>query len=74
MRSVNLCRDRERLRYLRRGDLYVTFIVEEDKTFIRNGNDVYVEVPVFFTQAYPGITTMTSSPSVALPEMMLVPP
>jgi len=39
-----------------RGDLYVTFIVEEDKTFIRNGNDVYVEVPVFFTQAVMGET------------------
>lgn len=34
-----------------RGDLYVTFQVENDSTFIRNGNDVYVEVPVFFTQA-----------------------
>ena len=39
-----------------RGDLYVTFIVEEDKTFIRNGNDVYIEVPVFFTQAVMGET------------------
>ncbi len=37
-----------------RGDLYVTFIVAEDKTFIRNGNDVYIEVPVFFTQAVMG--------------------
>jgi len=39
-----------------RGDLYVTFIVEEDKTFIRNGNDIYIEVPVFFTQAVMGET------------------
>ena len=38
----------------RRGDLYVTFHVREDKDFIRNGNDVYIEVPVFFTQAVMG--------------------
>jgi len=37
-----------------RGDLYVTFQVEEDDTFIRNGNDIYIEVPVFFTQAVLG--------------------
>lgn len=37
-----------------RGDLYVTFEVEEDSHFIRNGNDVYLEVPVFFTQAVLG--------------------
>jgi len=39
-----------------RGDLYLTFIVEEDEHFIRNGNDVYIEVPVFFTQAILGET------------------
>ncbi len=33
-----------------RGDLYLTFNVEEDKHFIRDGNDIYTEVPVFFTQ------------------------
>ncbi len=37
-----------------RGDLYVTFSVEEDETFIRHGNDIYIEVPVFFTQAVLG--------------------
>jgi molecular chaperone DnaJ len=37
-----------------RGDLYVTFQVQIDKHFIRNGNDVYIEVPVFFTQAVLG--------------------
>lgn len=37
-----------------RGDLYVTFEVEEDAHFIRNGNDLYLEVPVFFTQAVLG--------------------
>ncbi len=39
-----------------RGDLYVTFHVEEDETFIRHGNDIYLEVPVFFTQAVLGET------------------
>ncbi len=40
----------------RRGDLYVTFRVQEDKHFVRNGNDVYIEIPVFFTQAVMGDT------------------
>ena len=39
-----------------RGDLYLTFIVQEDDSFIRNGNDIYIEVPVFFTQAILGET------------------
>ncbi len=39
-----------------RGDLYVTFYVEPDDTFERHGNDLYVEVPVFFTQAILGET------------------
>ena len=34
----------------------MTFLVEEDEHFIRNGNDVYIEVPVFFTQAVLGET------------------
>ena len=39
-----------------RGDLYITFHVQEDKHFVRNGNDVYIEIPVFFTQAVLGET------------------
>lgn len=39
-----------------RGDLYVTFTVKPDKHFVRNGNDVYIEIPVFFTQAITGET------------------
>jgi len=39
-----------------RGDLYVTFNVIQDKLFVRNGNDVYIEIPVFFTQAVSGET------------------
>ncbi|MDD5406853.1 MAG: molecular chaperone DnaJ [Sulfurovaceae bacterium] len=37
-----------------RGDLYVTFMVKDDEHFIRNGNDIYIEVPIFFTQAILG--------------------
>ena len=32
------------------GDLYVVFSVEEDKNYIRRDNDIYLEVPVFFTK------------------------
>ena len=39
-----------------RGDLYITFHVEEDENFVRNGTDIYIEVPVFFTQAVLGET------------------
>ncbi|MEA3491956.1 MAG: molecular chaperone DnaJ [Campylobacterota bacterium] len=41
-------------RHGRRGDLYLTFYVEEDENFVRNGSDIYIEVPVFFTQAILG--------------------
>ncbi|MDQ7084504.1 MAG: molecular chaperone DnaJ [Sulfurovum sp.] len=39
-----------------RGDLYLTFRVQEDAHFVRNGNDIYIKVPVFFTQAILGET------------------
>jgi molecular chaperone DnaJ len=39
-----------------RGDLYVTFYVQNDEDFTRDGDDVYLEVPVFFTQAVAGET------------------
>jgi len=39
-----------------RGDLIFTFIVKEDENFVRNGSDIYIEVPVFFTQAILGET------------------
>jgi molecular chaperone DnaJ len=41
-------------RHGRRGDLYITFHVQEDENFTRNGSDIYIEVPVFFTQAILG--------------------
>lgn len=37
-----------------RGDLYVTFSVKADKHFQRDGNDIYIAIPVFFTQAVVG--------------------
>jgi len=37
-----------------RGDLYLTFDVEADEHFIRDGANIYIEVPVFFTQAILG--------------------
>ena len=37
-----------------RGDLYVFINVLEDRVFARDGNDIYVEVPVFFTLAVLG--------------------
>ncbi len=39
-----------------RGDLYVTFTVKPDKHFQRDGNDIYISIPVFFTQAVAGDT------------------
>jgi molecular chaperone DnaJ len=39
-----------------RGDLYLQIKVKEDKHFVRSGNDIYFEVPVFFTQVALGAT------------------
>lgn len=36
------------------GDLYVRARVKEDENFVRHGDDLYVEIPVFFTQAMLG--------------------
>lgn len=37
-----------------RGDLFVKIIAKEDDTFIRDREDIYIEFPVFFTQAILG--------------------
>ncbi|MCX2682496.1 molecular chaperone DnaJ [Campylobacter sp. MIT 21-1685] len=37
-----------------RGDLYVKIIADEDATFIRDDEDIYIEFPIFFTQAILG--------------------
>jgi molecular chaperone DnaJ len=39
-----------------RGDLYITFNIEKDEHFARHGDDIYLEMPVFFTQAILGDT------------------
>jgi len=41
-------------KYGRRGDLYITFVVADDEHFVREGNDIYLEVPLFFTQCILG--------------------
>jgi len=41
-------------RHGQRGDLYITFRVEEDEHFVRDGNDIYIVVPTFFTQCILG--------------------
>ncbi|TQR29538.1 molecular chaperone DnaJ [Campylobacter sp. MIT 99-7217] len=54
-----------------RGDLYVKIAVDEDENFIRDGNDVYLEIPVFFTQAALGqkisVPTLRSQALLELP-------
>lgn len=56
----------------RRGDLYITFYVEEDEHFIRHGDNIYLEVPVFFTQAVLGdtivIPTLRGKKELKLPQ------
>lgn len=53
------------------GDLFIRTAVREDKNFVRDGDDVYVEVPIFFTQAILGetitITTLRGSSELKLP-------
>ena len=44
-----------------RGDLYLTMMVNEDKHFVRHDDDIYLEVPVFFTQIALGATLKVPS-------------
>ena len=44
-----------------RGDLYLYFYVKEDEHFVRDGNNVYIEVPIFFTTAILGGTVIIPS-------------
>jgi len=41
-----------------RGDLYIQIKVKEDSNFIRHDDDIYLEVPIFFTQVALGTTIM----------------
>lgn len=52
------------------GDLYVHVRVKEDDHFVRHNDDIYIEVPVFFTQAVLGqslqIPTLTDKKELKL--------
>jgi len=54
-----------------RGDLYVYIHVEEDPHFVRHENDIYVEVPIFFTQIALGanikVPTLRSEVELKIP-------
>ena len=39
-----------------RGDLYVNIQVKEDDNYVRHDDDIYIEMPVFFTQIALGAT------------------
>ncbi len=45
-----------------RGDLYINVYVKEDEHFVRYNDDIYMEVPVFFTQALLGETITIPTP------------
>lgn len=45
-----------------RGDLYLKIRVKDDNHFIRDGENLYVEVPVFFTSIVLGTTLYIPSP------------
>lgn len=45
----------------KRGDLYIVINVEEDEHFIRDGSDIYIEIPVFFTNIVLGTTIKVPS-------------
>ncbi|MGP1580217.1 MAG: molecular chaperone DnaJ [Wolinella sp.] len=44
-----------------RGDLYLVVQVDEDEHFIRNHNDIYIQVPLFFTTIPLGTTLKVPS-------------
>ncbi|MBE0491767.1 MAG: molecular chaperone DnaJ [Sulfurospirillum sp.] len=54
-----------------RGDLYIQIGVETDEHFVRHNDDIYIEVPVFFTQVALGesitIPTLRGETKLELP-------
>ena len=56
----------------RRGDLYLMVMVEDDDHFIRDGDTIYIEVPLFFTQAALGgkieIPTLRDKKELKIPQ------
>jgi molecular chaperone DnaJ len=57
--------------YQQRGDLYILIKVKEDEHFVRHNDDVYIEVPVFFTQVALGesitIPTLRGETTLEIP-------
>lgn len=45
-----------------KGDLYIIIRVKENDHFVRDGDNIYIEVPVFFTQVLLGETLKIPSP------------
>ncbi len=56
----------------RRGDLYLMVLVQDDDHFIRDGDTIYIEVPLFFTQAALGgkieIPTLRDKKELKIPQ------
>ncbi|OQX74162.1 MAG: molecular chaperone DnaJ [Campylobacteraceae bacterium 4484_4] len=56
----------------RRGDLYIYIHVKEDEHFIRDRDNIYIEVPIFFTQAVLGgkieIPTLRGKKEIEIPQ------
>lgn len=54
-----------------RGDLYISISVEQDEHFMRDGNDIYVEVPLLFTTLAMGaeieVPTLKGTSRVKIP-------
>ena len=57
--------------YGQRGDLYLFINVKEDEHFIRDGDNIYIEVPIFFTKAVLGgkveVPTLNSEQEIKIP-------
>jgi len=55
----------------RRGDLYILMMVKDDEHFVRDGLDVYIEVPIFFTKAILGgkikVPTLRGEKEITIP-------
>jgi molecular chaperone DnaJ len=55
----------------RRGDLYILVMVKDDEHFVRDGLDVYIEVPIFFTKAILGgnikVPTLRGETEITIP-------
>ncbi len=55
----------------RRGDLYIVVMVKDDEHFVRDGKNVYIEVPIFFTKAILGgkikVPTLRGEEEITIP-------